>query len=131
SLAPLARVLEGPGLAVLHAADQDLEVLQLACGTVPSRLYDTQVGAGFLGMSTPSLAAVYDRWMNLALPKAERLTDWLARPLRERQLSYAASDVLHLLEVHALQVAELEARNRHEWAAVECEVLRNRGRGGR
>ncbi|MGH9282544.1 MAG: ribonuclease D, partial [Acidimicrobiales bacterium] len=26
SLAPLAAVLDGPGLAVLHAADQDLEV---------------------------------------------------------------------------------------------------------
>lgn len=131
SLEPLARVLEGPGVAVLHASDQDLEVLQLACGTLPSRLYDTQVAAGFLGMSTPSLAAVYDRWMGIDLPKAERLTDWLARPLGERQLSYAASDVVHLLEVRDLQQRELEARGRQEWAAVECEVLRNRGRGGR
>lgn len=131
SLEPLAEVLEGPGLAVLHAADQDLEVLQLACGTVPAHLYDTQVAAGFLGMSTPSLAAVYDRWMGIDLPKAERLTDWLARPLGERQLSYAASDVLHLLEVRDLQVAELEARGRDGWAAVECEALRIRGRGGR
>jgi ribonuclease D len=131
SLEPLAEVLDGPGTAVLHAADQDLEVLQLACGTVPSTLYDTQVAAGFLGMSTPSLAAVYDRWMGIRLPKGERLTDWLARPLGERQLSYAASDVVHLLEVRDQQVAELDERGRREWAATECELLRVRGRGGR
>src|SRR4051812_10025815 len=42
-VAPLAKVLNGPGLAVVHAADQDLEVLNNACGTIPSRLFDTQV----------------------------------------------------------------------------------------
>src|SRR5947208_346393 len=45
SVAPLADVLRGPGLAVLHAADQDLEVLERACGAVPGRLFDTQLAA--------------------------------------------------------------------------------------
>ena len=44
-LRPLARVLDGPGLAVMHAASQDLEVLQRACGAIPSRLLDTQLAA--------------------------------------------------------------------------------------
>ena len=34
SLAPLAEVLDGPGLAVMHASSQDLEVLTRACGTL-------------------------------------------------------------------------------------------------
>ena len=55
-VAPLAALLDGPGLAILHAAQQDLEVLARACGTVPSRLFDTQLAAGFLGHATPSLA---------------------------------------------------------------------------
>ena len=56
SLAPFAKVLDGPGLAVMHAAGQDLEVLELACGTIPTRMVDTQVAAGFTGQATPSLA---------------------------------------------------------------------------
>ena len=54
----LARLLDGPGLAVLHAAQQDLDVLTHACGTVPARLFDTQLAAGFLGYSTPSLSTL-------------------------------------------------------------------------
>ena len=46
---PLAAVFEGPGIAVAHAADQDLEVLERSCGTIPRRLFDTQLAAGFLG----------------------------------------------------------------------------------
>ena len=48
-MAPFAEILRGPATAVLHAADQDLEILELVCGTVPATLFDTQVAAGFTG----------------------------------------------------------------------------------
>ena len=125
-LAPLATVLDGPGVAVMHAASQDLEVLQRACGTVPSRLFDTQVAAGFLGFSTPSLAVLADRALDVHLPKTSRLTDWLQRPLRADQRRYAADDVAYLLELTAMLQAELTACGRLSWAEAECEELRRR-----
>src|SRR5690242_6356072 len=45
-VAPLAAILTGPATAVLHAASQDLEVLDLSCGAVPGDLFDTQIAAG-------------------------------------------------------------------------------------
>jgi ribonuclease D len=131
ALTPLAEILRGDGIAVLHAADQDLEVLDLACGAIPSELFDTQIAAGFLGMATPSLAALHERELGLRLPKSDRLTDWLRRPLTDNQLDYAASDVAHLLEVYAQLTAKLEARGRLQWALDECEQLRVRQRGSR
>lgn len=128
-LRPLALVLAGPGVAVMHAASQDLEVLQRACGTVPSRLFDTQLAAGFLGFSTPSLASLADRVLGVDLPKASRLTDWLRRPLGEDQQRYAASDVAHLLELTHLVRDELASVGRLTWAEEECEELRSRGWG--
>ncbi len=125
-LGPLRRVLEGPGLAVLHAAAQDLEVLDRACGTIPSRLFDTQLAAGFLGFSTPSLASLVRRVLGVDLPKASRLTDWLRRPLVPEQQRYAAADVVHLLELADLLGAELAASGRLAWAEAECEELRTR-----
>ena len=125
-IAPLAQVLDGPGLCVLHAAQQDLEVLGRACGTIPSQLFDTQIAAGFLGYATPSLANLLAGEMGLTVPKGDRLTDWLARPLTEGQKQYAASDVAHLIELHDILCAKLERLGRLEWAIDECEVFRNR-----
>ena len=38
----------------MHAASQDLEVLDLACGALPAKLFDTQIAAGFVGHSLPA-----------------------------------------------------------------------------
>ncbi len=130
-IAPLAEVLDGPGVAVLHASDQDLEVLELACGTIPAQLFDTQIAAGFIGMSTPSLAALYERVLGIRVAKGHRLTDWLARPLDEHQLTYAAGDVEHLLASYEKLTAELESRGRLQWVLDECEQVRQRERGSR
>ncbi len=130
-LTPLAEVLDSDTTTVIHAASQDLEVLIRACGTVPRTLFDTQIAAGFLGMSNPSLGSLVEREVGLRLPKGDRLTDWLQRPLTEAQLSYAASDVAHLVAIHARQVADLRARGRLEWVRDECEALRARARASR
>ena len=122
-------LLAGPGLAVLHAAQQDLDVMTHACGEIPARMFDTQLAAGFIGHSTPSLANLVQGELRISLPKGDRLTDWLRRPLTDDQCQYAISDVLHLLELHDLITAQLEKRGRVEWAAEACEELRTRPQG--
>jgi ribonuclease D len=130
-LQPLSKVLEGPGLAIMHAARQDMEVLDRACGTIPSRLIDTQLTAGFLGYTSPSLATLLERELQVRLPKADRLTDWLRRPLGAAQLAYAAADVAHLVELNDVLMARIEQRGRAEWVAEACEELRTEYRGPR
>jgi ribonuclease D len=122
----LATVLRGDGVAVLHAAQQDLEVLGRACGVVPAHLVDTQLLAGFVGHSTPSLQSLLAAELGVALPKADRLTDWLARPLTHQQVDYAAADVAHLLALQDRLSERLEKLGRLDWALHECEALRTR-----
>jgi len=117
---PLGPVFEAAPLVVAHAAGQDLEVLDRACGTVPQHLFDTQVGAGFLGFSTPSLATLAERIIDIHLPKGDRLTDWKQRPLSPAQLEYAAADVAHLLRLAHLITEQLRAAGRLAWAEQEC-----------
>ena len=129
-VAPLAKVLAGPGLCVMHAASQDLEILARVCGTLPSRLFDTQVAGGFVGYSSVGLGGLVQGELGLKLPKADRLTDWLARPLAADAITYAASDVAHLHELHDLLVAKLKDRGRLQWAEDECEMHRVRPTSG-
>ena len=130
-ISPLAKLLEGDGLAVLHAAEQDLEVLYHECGTRPGRIFDTQIGAGFIGYSSPSLATLHERLLGVELAKEARMSDWFQRPLPEHMLAYAAADVERLLEISDILQKELRARGRLEWAQEECELLLERADSGR
>ena len=127
---PLAEVFEAGGLMVAHAAGQDLEVLEHCCGTVPERIFDTQIAAGFLGLGTPALSSLYESEIGWKPPKADRLTDWLVRPLKASQLDYAAGDVKHLLEIHDRLAARLDEMGRRAWAHAEFDLLLERGRRG-
>jgi ribonuclease D len=123
---PLGELLAGDGCMVAHAADQDLTILERACGCAPSKLFDTQVAAGFIGMGTPSLAATVEKLLGTRLTKGDRLTDWTRRPLSADQRVYAAADVEHLLPLHDELVHRLDAVGRLEWATDECEERRQR-----
>jgi ribonuclease D len=127
-ISSFAKVLDGPGLAILHAAEQDLEVLERACGKVPSRLFDTQVAAGFLGQVSPSLVKLVERVLGVRLLKGDQLTDWTRRPLSAGQLAYAAGDVAHLLALRDSIGARLEEMGRMAWAEEEFAIVLSRDR---
>jgi ribonuclease D len=123
---PLRRLLAGGGTCLMHAASQDLEILERACGTLPTSLVDTQVAAGFVGMGSPGLGVLIQRRLGLHLPKADRLTDWLRRPLSDTAASYAAADVAHLDDLWDSLRDELVERGRLEWTLDECRELQRR-----
>jgi ribonuclease D len=125
----LRPLFDGPGMCVLHAAQQDLDVMAQSCGYIPSRMLDTQLCAGFLGYSQPSLASLLQSYLKVIVPKGDRLTDWLRRPLTKDQLTYAASDVAYLAEMSSIIFKELEERGRMQWAIDACEELRVRPTG--
>ena len=122
-LSPLVALFQSDSLAVLHAAQQDLDVLAHAVKAVPKRLYDTQLAAGFLGYSTPSLVSLLQSELKVTAAKGDRLTDWLRRPLTADQCEYAAADVAHLLQLHDRLTKQLAELGRTSWADDACDDL--------
>ena len=127
---PFGRLFSSSSLCVIHAAQQDLDVLTHAVGSVPSKMFDTQLAAGFVGYGTPSLVSLLQGEIGVSPPKGDRLTDWLRRPLSDSQCQYAAVDVEYLLEVHERLVAQLAEAQRLTWAEDACEELRTRPTSG-
>ncbi|MFM7686831.1 MAG: ribonuclease D [Actinomycetota bacterium] len=113
----LRRLFTSDAVAVLHAAQQDLDVLHHSVGAVPTRMYDTQLAAGFIGYSTPSLVSLLQAELKVNAAKGDRLTDWLRRPLTDEQCEYAAADVAHLGALQDVLHAKLDALGRVDWAA--------------
>lgn len=130
-VAPLRRLLETDSVAILHAASQDLEILQRECGTVPRELFDTQIAGAFTGHGVASLGNLGRDALGVQIPKGEQLTDWTRRPLAERERRYAAGDVVHLFALHDHLSARLEQLGRASWAAEEMELERQKDRGPR
>lgn len=107
----------------MHAARQDLEILARNTGALPARLVDTQMAARFCGMPSPSLANTLKRFLNVNLPKGDRMTNWLHRPLTSAQLNYAAADVRHLIPLWGVIQDELQALGRLSWMEAECAEM--------
>ena len=126
--APLAELFSSSAMAVVHAGDQDLEIIDRACGVLPQKLFDIQIGSGFIGLSSASLGAVVDRLLGMRLEKGDQLTDWMHRPLNDAQLRYAAGDVAHLIDCYEALHSRLNELGRWEWAEEECALALAKGR---
>eukprot|EP01155_Anaeramoeba_flamelloides_P048825 Anaeramoba_flamelloidesc41233_g2_i3.p3 GENE.c41233_g2_i3~~c41233_g2_i3.p3 ORF type:complete len:204 (-),score=48.86 c41233_g2_i3:35-646(-) len=104
-MAPLARVLAAPEvLKVVHAGSEDLELFRHSYGVLPSPLYDTQIGAAFVGWGfSMGLQRMVSEVLEVELGKGETTSDWLQRPLTPEQEHYAALDVAYLPALALLQ----------------------------
>ena len=80
----LAPLLTSDVLCVIHAAQQDLDVLTHAAGAVPARMFDTQIAAGFVGYGTPSLVSLLQGEIGVS-PAEGRSADRLAPPAAVRR----------------------------------------------
>src|SRR5690242_8733058 len=124
-LAPLDELMANPGvLKVFHAARQDLEIFYLRMNRVPGPLFDTQVAAMVCGHGeAASYESLATKLAKARIDKSSRFTDWSRRPLSERQITYALSDVTHLRVVYEKLQRQLERTGRLPWIAEEMAVL--------
>ncbi len=126
-LAPLAPVFASKDVRVLfHAAEYDIFVLKRDCGFTFTNLFDTMVSAQLLGYPAIGLAALIEHHFGLRVPKDEQRSDWSRRPLSDKQLSYAISDVTYLIKLAEKLEKELKKAGRLEWALLDFEALTHR-----
>jgi ribonuclease D len=112
---------------VFHAARQDIEIVFNLGRLIPHPVFDTQVAAMVCGFGdSVSYEQIVQRVSGAQIDKSSRFTDWRARPLSDKQLTYAAADVTHLIEVYQYLKAELEREGRGHWLNEEMAILTNR-----
>ncbi len=114
---------------VMHGSDYDLRSFYREYGFPVNGLFDTETCARFLGMVSPNLAAVLQRFLEVEIPKSRRLqrSNWGLRPLSGEAITYAAGDVRHLVSLARKQRGLLRDVGRLEW--VEEEFLRMEATG--
>ena len=113
-------------LKVFHAARQDIEIMVYRSGVVPHPIFDTQIAAMVCGFGDQvGYEAIVRKLAKAQIDKSSRFTDWSRRPLSEKQLAYALSDVTHLRVVYEKLQAELDKNGRSLWLKGEMDILTN------
>jgi ribonuclease D len=126
-LQPLGPMFASPNVRVIfHAAEYDIFVLKRDCGFRFSNLFDTMVSAQLLGYPAIGLAALISHHFGVIVPKDEQRSDWSRRPLRDKQLDYAAGDVRYLIRLTSKLEKELKHARRLSWAQEEFESVSQR-----
>lgn len=111
-------------LKVFHAARQDLEIFHRHMGELPRPIFDTQVAAMVCGFGDQvSYETLATRLAKARIDKSMRFTDWSRRPLSDKHLAYALSDVTHLREVYRKLVDKLSSTGRAHWLDQEMSAL--------
>jgi len=114
----------GETTVVGHALSSDLKIFADRFGRVPSKVFDCQVAASFLGYGMQvSLADLVRDVCKVRLAKSQTVSDWSARPFTPKQIDYLVDDVDYLFAMQDDLTARLEAAGRLGWALAESAQL--------
>lgn len=126
-LQPLFDLMQNEAVVkVFHAARQDLEIIYMLSGAIPTPLYDTQVAAAVCGYGeSVGYETLVNTIVNERLDKSSRFTDWSKRPLSDQQQHYALADVTHLRVIYDHLKQQIDAAGRSRWIDEEHTILLN------
>ncbi|WP_113906466.1 ribonuclease D [Aliidiomarina celeris] len=124
-LSPLwALLARNDVLTVMHAAGEDLEIIghyRQFAAQAPARMFDTQIAWAFLHEGNQiGYAGLVEKLCGVTLDKSQSRTDWLARPLSQAQLDYAAADALYLAKMFPQIKQDIEQSPLYAFFQQEC-----------
>ncbi|MCG6200467.1 ribonuclease D [Psychromonas antarctica] len=109
---------------ILHASSEDLEIIRDHKGDLNFTLFDTQVACAFLNLGASiGYAKMVEALQGVIVDKGESRTDWCARPLTAKQVTYAAADVLHLQPCLAKLQQQLKDKKMTLFFEQECQTI--------
>lgn len=124
-LQPLGEKLFAPNTELLmHSAGEDLDIFLGLWHQLPNNLFDTQIAASLVGYDRQmGLQRLLSEMIGVELSKEETRSDWLQRPLTEKQMHYAEADVKYLHQVADILREKLDQAGRMDWFVQECRQL--------
>ena len=127
----LQRLMTDNGvLKIFHFARFDLGTILATLGVMPAPVYCTRTASRLARTYTDKhgLKDLARELLGVDMSKQQQSSDWGAEALTEAQLSYAASDVLHLHALKDKLDAMLAREGRSELAAACFRFLPDRAR---
>lgn len=113
SLSFLKKILESnQRLIIMHSSRSDATVLSTNLkiklkNTFDIQLAEKEINGGFI----KNYGSIVLNYSGYKLDKSETNSNWLKRPLKSKQLEYAANDVNFLIPIYKKQIKKLKRRD--------------------
>ncbi len=106
----LNKVLEDKSKTIImHSSRSDTTVLNTNLNIKLNNCFDIQIAEKHInGGKIKNYGFIVSKYCGHELDKSETNSNWLKRPLTDKQLKYAADDVNFLLYIHAIQLKKLK-----------------------
>lgn len=126
-LSPLFEIMKNENIIkVFHSAYQDLEIFYFLMKELPKPIFDTQIAAMVCGFGeSVGYETLVNSMVKTPLDKSSRYSNWARRPLTDKQLKYAANDVIFLRTIYQKLFERLQNNDRFLWIKEEMEELQN------
>ncbi len=116
-------LLENPHiLKVVYSFGEDLRLLH-SLGCFPQNTYDIAIAMRLLNYPPTSLGSALLELLNIEISKSAQKSNWFIRPLSEKQIDYAAKDVLYLSDMRKILVTQSDNQRISDWIMEENEVF--------
>ena len=109
---------------IFHSGRQDIEIFYNLTKKIPQNIYDTQIAAMVCGFGESiGYENLVSQLLGKKIDKTSRLTNWSNRPLSNKQINYAISDVTHLFEIYPIIRDKIISNKRENWLKEEIKIL--------
>ncbi|GAB5408785.1 MAG: hypothetical protein BalsKO_11500 [Balneolaceae bacterium] len=112
-------ILENPAiLKIAFSFGEDIRLLHLL-GCKPKGLYDLSIASALLDYPPTSLTNLVMDVLGIDVGKSSQQSNWFDRPLSDDQLTYAANDVLFLLDLKNVLSSKITENSIENWIEQE------------
>lgn len=116
-------VLENPKIQkVVFSFGEDLRLLH-SLNCFPKNMFDLNIITSLLNFAPLSLGNLLKEVLHVDVEKSSQQSNWFKRPLTEKQLNYAAEDVLYLLKLKEALMPQAEKSHILNWISQENALL--------
>ena len=117
-------------LKVFHSIRGDISVLSNCLGFKIENIFDTQLAEDILNQKTGdqiSYKKLVKKYFFKDISKSETNSDWERRPLKKKQIDYAAEDVRYLHSIMEIQKNKLLSLNKIDSFYFTCQQEKKLG----
>lgn len=131
NISKLDKVLSDKNITkIFHSIRGDASVLFNCLGIKMKNIFDTQLAEDILNDNSGiqiSYKKLVKKYFYKDISKSETNSDWEMRPLKEKQLDYAAEDVRYLHTIMEIQNKKLINHNKIDFFNSACEKEKKLG----